>query len=586
MAKRSIRLLSCLACVCIGVASATAFEITVVNEEGELVERIQSDEPDKADQPGAWRRFPRPKTIYDGRFRYHERVLERNGGSAETEAAVLRALRWLEANRNADGSWGEQPFKTAMTGLALLCFLGRGEGNRSDEFGGAVREGLVWLLDRQDEGGYFTPERRRAWQHAIATCAIAEAWAMTKNDKLAVVLAKAVRPICESQTGEGGWYDGSQRTGGNTALSGWQVQALHLTFRAGIRFSDKMLLEAIRLVPGDVRSRFSPETGFGWLGTLPSGSKETNYATTAIGTFCLQSLGDGGSREAQAALDIMRTYTCDWAGTDGGALGPLCGWYYVTQAMFHARMNQGRSPYWKHWNPPLSAMLLEQQKPDGRWHFPESDGGRRERAQFAGRSRHVYSTAMCCLMLETYYRYAPQFRAWPVDSETGEPFEVAAEDWDHSEAPDAPLPDVSAFETFPGEFDLVEPGQDDDAESEGITPLPEDVQAEGRVDEAPAAGRAAPTNDPNAPLTRFTVTFTGEKVAIDRTDIHPDLDRLEVAPRAFVGRVARLTELGDEVYVLVHLTFDAEQDEIDALLDGLERAGARVTVVPAEPAPE
>ena len=43
-----------------------------------------------------------------------------------TEQAVLRGLAWLQKVQNADGSWGERN-RGAMTGLALLCFLGHGE---------------------------------------------------------------------------------------------------------------------------------------------------------------------------------------------------------------------------------------------------------------------------------------------------------------------------------------------------------------------------------------------------------------------------------------------------------------------------
>ena len=71
-------------------------------------------------------------------------VAESHGGTAETEAAVKAALKWLADNQAADGRWDPRAHgagketnvlgrdrqsagsraDTAMTGLALLAFLG------------------------------------------------------------------------------------------------------------------------------------------------------------------------------------------------------------------------------------------------------------------------------------------------------------------------------------------------------------------------------------------------------------------------------------------------------------------------------
>ena len=56
-------------------------------------------------------------------------AVARYGGSDASEAAVLKALRWLKQNRNETGeragSWGKQ-YPVAMTALALLELLGHG----------------------------------------------------------------------------------------------------------------------------------------------------------------------------------------------------------------------------------------------------------------------------------------------------------------------------------------------------------------------------------------------------------------------------------------------------------------------------
>jgi len=365
----------------------------------------------------------RPKKRTTKNVRYQQRydrqyALELGGGSDKTEWAVLQALRWLKRHQHEDGSWGEPPIKACMTGLALLCFLGHGEDHLSIEFGDCVRRAIAWFVGRQDENGYFTQEHRWGYQHGIASYAMAEAYAMTGLEDLRPVVAKAIRRICEGQTPEGGWYygyaktgnDGAPRRGGDTSVCGWQIQAITAAWYSGIRYSNNMLREARRRAIIDIKSRFSEAQGCGYTGTGPNRDKASNYCTTGIGTLCLQFLGQHSSAEVKWGLTLMRKYSCDWKKTTGGAFGPFYGWYYVTQAMYHATTNPKSNVYWKYWNPLFSNMLVARQQADGHWDYPENAGGQRESRNFTGKNRPIYSTCMSCLMLEVYYRYLPTYR--------------------------------------------------------------------------------------------------------------------------------------------------------------------------------
>ena len=66
--------------------------------------------------------------------------LAQGGGGVGVENAVVRGLNWLKTTQNADGSWGKQHIG-AMTGLALLCFLGHCELTDSADYGDAVARG-------------------------------------------------------------------------------------------------------------------------------------------------------------------------------------------------------------------------------------------------------------------------------------------------------------------------------------------------------------------------------------------------------------------------------------------------------------
>ncbi|MDA0766923.1 MAG: hypothetical protein O3A92_08895 [Verrucomicrobia bacterium] len=67
------------------------------------------------------------------------------GGTPKCEVAVVRALDWLSKTQKEDGSWGETR-TVAMTGLALLCFTGHGEGPVSEKHGKTYLEGLLYLV--------------------------------------------------------------------------------------------------------------------------------------------------------------------------------------------------------------------------------------------------------------------------------------------------------------------------------------------------------------------------------------------------------------------------------------------------------
>ena len=104
--------------------------------------------------------------------------LAENGGTNGCEDAVVNALRWLKANQNADGSWGNAT-PAAMTGFALLAYFGHCETPNSEEFGDSCMRGIVYLvnLGMKNNGkmaGNFTANHW-SYEHAIATYALGEA---------------------------------------------------------------------------------------------------------------------------------------------------------------------------------------------------------------------------------------------------------------------------------------------------------------------------------------------------------------------------------------------------------------------------
>ena len=74
---------------------------------------------------------------------------------------------------------------------------------------------------------------------------------------------------------------------------------------------------------------------------------------------------------------------------------PVYAWYYITQAKF-----QKGGKDWQEWNPKFSTTVIRNQIVEGKLgHWEGGDWG-----------GTVYTTTLCTLMLEVYYRYLPTFK--------------------------------------------------------------------------------------------------------------------------------------------------------------------------------
>ena len=143
----------------------------------------------------------------------------RAGASAASEQAVERALDWLMRHQDCDGRWdgatakgddggvfrgdddytihcpaGEPCFgeciyweaDTALTGLALLAYLGAGYTQADGKYADTVGKGLDFLLAAQKPDGDLRGMSRAVgmYCHAMATLALCEAYALTGDERL------------------------------------------------------------------------------------------------------------------------------------------------------------------------------------------------------------------------------------------------------------------------------------------------------------------------------------------------------------------------------------------------------------------
>ena len=331
--------------------------------------------------------------LYSGRsMEGRAKMLKTGGGTVGTETAVGRALRWLKDHQNPDGSWAPSS-PAAMTGLCLLAFLSHGETPQSKEFGMTVQKAMQYLSDRMvaANGGIL----EREYSHGIAAYALSEGYGMTKIPFLKPAMEAGLKTIVDGQQSRGGWDYGYKKDARwDLSVAGWQIQAMKAGFIAGAEVPG--LLEGIEKSISFLKKVAYKDGRFGY-----SDPGAGSPGMTGVGALCLQLVGEGSCQEVKNSTKwISENVVVAWDKAGGGTT--TYGWYYTTQAMFHA----GQS-YWKKWNDVFSDELIKNQKPDGHWDAPPPLKG--QKVESGGYDPYM-NTAFCCLMLQVYYRYLPTYK--------------------------------------------------------------------------------------------------------------------------------------------------------------------------------
>ena len=346
-------------------------------------------------------------------------------GDAQTEGAVLKALRWLKKTQQPNGSW--KPSPVSNTGLAILAFLAHGETPSSKEFGSTVQKAMQFLIDslgkRKDKTGKevvtFKGADGNEYSTLIGTYALCEAYGMTRNPNTKIVAMQTLQRIVDGQGPTGGWDYGinPKSTRDDLSFGGWALQALKAGKMAGMH--PKGLDECIKKAVKCLKTRNFKNNGFGYCaGNGPGG-------LTATGCLALQLLGYMNENEVKNSLDTMRLWLPSFEGNKGKKLtealpvgNPQYYCYYASQCKYQAGMCQGATPAnvktWQDWNLAMKALYPRTIKtlpekipgPDGKprqiGYWPMS---KEEKTCQSGGD--TMATCLCALQLMVYYRYLP-----------------------------------------------------------------------------------------------------------------------------------------------------------------------------------
>ncbi len=355
-------------------------------------------------------------------------LLDFYGGTPESEAAVMRGLKWLAAHQQPDGSWPldeydrdiqgcdcktdfekeiDEKSETAGTCFGILPFLGAGvTHNRAPKnppelagYQDVVEKGLIYLARNQDmkEGktkGYLGGN---TYAHALGTIAFCEAYGLSGDETARINAQLALKYLLDGQHEKGGGWRYSPGTSGDMSVTGWVFLAIRSAQLAGIEVRRLPLTKAGRFVdscavgPAEAKdSRYSYTPGPG---------QPEKLSMTAAGLLTRQYLGwRNDEPDLLAGCEYLMQHLPPESGSN---LGSIYTNYYATQVLHHME-----GPNFDLWNYRMREHLIRTQEKTGHkagsWNAQGTDYGAR-----AGR---MYATAMALMTLQVYYRHLPMYR--------------------------------------------------------------------------------------------------------------------------------------------------------------------------------
>lgn len=338
------------------------------------------------------------------------------GMGDQTEAAVQKALVWLQSVQQSNGSWNKEGAggggNAGYTGLALLTFLSNGQTPSSAEFGETVSRAIRYLVESQTREGLITGGGREVYAHPMGTYALAEAYTMTGNVLLREPLERAIQVIIRGQLADGGFpgpgdaptyqYGGGGRS--DNSVNAWHVQALKACVIAADvhNMTVPNLNETLqKAMDGMLEITIQRDNTLSFHYSAARRNERHDILSSA-GGLALHLTGRARSSQTRQVLNfITRHGVPEWDNSPnpGEYGGTINLWYYTIQALFH---NDPDGRAFQQYNRGMATALVQNQNPEGFWECFSPRG--------SGQGR-VYNTTLAALGLMVYYRYLPTTQA-------------------------------------------------------------------------------------------------------------------------------------------------------------------------------
>ena len=321
------------------------------------------------------------------------KALIRHGGTKQSENTVVDTIGWLARVQEADGRWDSVKWGAggnvdpAVTGLALLAFLGHGETDgKESKYRDTVRRALEWL-DKQSPAGTWD---NTFYTQGICTMALCEAYGLTRSEKWGKAAQRALDFLTTNMNPNGGWdYGGNNPAKVDTSVTGWCMMAM----KSGIASELKVSPQSIEAIKKWLRESVNADGTTGYTKNIGAqGSSGGTPPMTAVAVLGKLFFGwPRDSEELQKGLNYLSK--------QGPNIQNEYYYYYGTLCMF-----QAGGALWDQWNKALREPLIAAQVKN---RGPEFDGSWDPTGTFGAQGGRVYQTAMAVFTLEVYYRFLP-----------------------------------------------------------------------------------------------------------------------------------------------------------------------------------
>jgi len=309
--------------------------------------------------------------------------------------AIGRALAHLAKTQEESGAWAPAEsapgYRTGVTALALLAFLGDGQSVHQGDHKTTVLRAAEWLVARQDpvDGIIRTASRegfdddRPMYGHSLATYALVELYGLDYRfsgrfrGQLRRTIRFAIAASAVSVNADGGWRYQPGRGPSDASVTVWQMLALQAAQDAGFVVP--------RVIVGRAAKFLESLTDDAGAQLYKQDRLESTAALNAGALAVSRLLGSSDSTRKTRATLVAE------ARPDRAAARDPLAWFLATLALH--RDGDERVVAWAR---AISPILLVAQNADGGWSIDDVRYGSQGGAAFA--------TAMGALALQGAYR--------------------------------------------------------------------------------------------------------------------------------------------------------------------------------------
>ena len=335
---------------------------------------------------------------------------------SEVDASVARALAWLAANQQRDGSFPTLPQgQPAVTSLGVMAFLSMGHTLEGGEYATTLVEAVDYALDCQQANGLISVMKTQPvtvrhngshtvyYNHGITGLMLGEVFGMSseaQSERILETIPKAIDVLQKAQTDKlrkddiGGWQYFTRHADvqSDISVTTWQLMFLRSAKNAGFDVPEEM----IELAADYIKRSYDANKGVFYYGLFGS-ERYTTVGSVGGGILSLAMAGEHQSPMARQAGKWLIRQPIERYNSYISAGGNYhYGLHYVSQASL-----QLGGEYWRNLYPRIAKVLLSNQRDDGSW--PRENG-------IASVYGSAYSTALAVLALTPPHQILPIYQ--------------------------------------------------------------------------------------------------------------------------------------------------------------------------------